>query len=242
MSPGVAPRYYEIEQALRARIADLKPDDPLPSDAMLCEEFGVSRMTARNAVQRLAQEGIIYRVRGRGTFVAEPPMHRQAGSLLSFTEEMRRLGRRPGSRMLALVVRQPSPFEASRLQLDPGGDVISVHRLRVADDEPVALEAAVFRAELAQLLLAADLERRSLHAVLVAAGHVPTGGRAKLAAAAASRGDAELLAVREGAPLLVERRLVHDQDGRPLEVCESRYASDRYGLEIRFEVEPPQSG
>jgi hypothetical protein len=103
------PRYYEIEQALRARVAALRPDDPLPSDAMLCEEFGVSRMTARNAVQRLAQEGLVYRVPGRGTFVAEPPVHRQAGSLLSFTEEMRRRGRVPSSRVLAVGVREPGP-------------------------------------------------------------------------------------------------------------------------------------
>jgi len=100
------PRYYEIEQALRARIAELKPDAPLPSDAMLCEEFGVSRMTARNAVQRLVQEGIVYRVPGRGTFVAEPPVHRQAGNLLSFTEEMRRRGRVPSSKGLADLARE----------------------------------------------------------------------------------------------------------------------------------------
>ena len=117
------PRYYEIEQALRARIAELQPDDPLPSDAMLCEEFGVSRMTARNAVQRLSQEGLVYRVPGRGTFVAEPHVHRQAGHLLSFTEEMRRRGRAPTSRLLAREVREPGPAEASRLRLEPGAEV-----------------------------------------------------------------------------------------------------------------------
>jgi GntR family transcriptional regulator len=233
------PRYYEIEQALRTRIADLRPDDPLPSDAMLCEEFGVSRMTARNAVQRLTQEGLVYRVPGRGTFVAEPPVHRQAGSLLSFTEEMRRRGRAPSSRLLAREVREPRPAEASRLQLQPGEEVVAVRRLRVADDEPVAIEEAVFPAVLAALLQRADLEHRSLHETLVEGGHVPTMGRARLGAEAAGPEDAALLDVPPGSPLLVEKRVIHDQDGNPLELCESRYAGERYGLDVQFDVELP---
>jgi GntR family transcriptional regulator len=233
------PRYYEIEQALRARIAELRPDDPLPSDAMLCEEFGVSRMTARNAVQRLVQEGVVYRVPGRGTFVAEPPVHRQAGNLLSFTEEMRRRGRVPSSRLVGRDVREPGPAEASRLQLKPGAEVIAVRRLRLADAEPMALEEAVFPATLAPLLLGADLEHRSLHDTLVDGGHVPTQGSARLGAEAATPEDAELLGVAVGAPLLVEKRVICDQDGRPLELCESRYAGDRYGLDVQFDVELP---
>jgi GntR family transcriptional regulator len=233
------PRYYEIEQALRARIAELKADDPLPSDAMLCHEFGVSRMTARNAVQRLTQEGLVYRVPGRGTFVAEPPVHRQAGSLLSFTEEMRRRGRVPSSRLLAREVREPRPAEASRLQLDPGDEVIAVRRLRVADDEPLAIEEAVFPATIAPLIQRADLERSSLHDTLVEGGHVPTMGRARLGAEAAGTDDALLLDIVPGSPLLVEKRVIHDQDGNPLELCESRYAGDRYGLDVQFDVDLP---
>ena len=99
------PRYYEIEQALRARIVELEPGDALPSDAELCEEFAVSRMTARQAVQRLAQEGLLERVPGRGTFVAEPSAHRQAGNLLNFTTEMRRRHRTPASRLLERELR-----------------------------------------------------------------------------------------------------------------------------------------
>jgi GntR family transcriptional regulator len=236
------PRYYEIEQSLRTRIAELKADDPLPSDAMLCEEFGVSRMTARNAVQRLTQEGLVYRVPGRGTFVAEPPVHRQAGNLLSFTEEMRRRGRTPSSRLLAREVREPRPAEASRLQLDPGEEVIAVRRLRVADDEPVAIEEAVFRATIAPLIQLADLERSSLHDTLVEGGHVPTMGRARLGAEAAGPDDALLLDVAPGSPLLVEKRVIHDQDGNPLELCESRYAGERYGLDVQFDVELPSKG
>ena len=231
------PRYYEIELALRARIAGLRPDDPLPSDAMLCEEFGVSRMTARNAVQRLTQEGIVYRVPGRGTFVAEPPVHRQAGNLLSFTVEMRRRGREPSSRVLALDVREPRPVEASHLRSGPGAQVVALARLRLADGEPMALEEAVFPDVLAPLLIAADLERGSLHSALVEGGHVPTRGRARLGADAAGPRDAELLGVPAGAPLLVEKRVICDQDGRPLEFCESRYPGDRYGLDVEFDVE-----
>ena len=231
------PRYYEIEQVLRARIAELQPDDPLPSDAMLCEEFGVSRMTARNAVQRLSQEGLVYRVPGRGTFVAEPPVHRQAGHLLSFSEEMRRRGRVPTSRLLAREVREPGPAEASRLQLEPGAEVVAVSRLRVADDEPVAIEEAVLPATLAPVILHADLERGSLHDALVEGGHVPAMGRARLGAEPAGPKDALLLDVSEGSPLLVEKRVIHDQEGRPLELCESRYAGARYGLDVQFDVE-----
>jgi GntR family transcriptional regulator len=235
------PRYYEIEQALRARIAELQPDEPLPSDAMLCEEFGVSRMTARNAVQRLVQEGIVYRVPGRGTFVAEPPVHRQAGNLLSFTEEMRRRGRVPSSKVLTREIRAAGPSEASWLQLAADEAVIVLRRLRLADDEPVAIEQAVFPATtgLAPLLDSADLEHRSLHDTLVQADRIPTQGRARLGAESATPEDALLLNVPEGSALLVEKRVIHDQDGRPLELCESRYAGDRYGLDVQFDVELP---
>lgn len=206
---------------------------------MLCDEFGVSRMTARNAVQRLAQEGIVYRVPGRGTFVAQPPVRREASSLLSFTEEMRRRGRVPASRVLGRRVRNPTAAEVEQLRLAEGEQVVEIGRLRLADGEPVAHERAVLPAATTAALLDADLETRSLHRTLVSAGHRPTAGRASLAAESARAVEARLLGVRRGAALLVERRLIHDQDGRPLELTESRYAGERYGLDVTFDVEPP---
>jgi GntR family transcriptional regulator len=233
------PRYYEIEQALRARIEELKPGDTLPSDAELCTEFGVSRMTARNAMTRLAQEGIVNRIPGRGTFVAERPVHRQAGSLISFTDEMRRRGRRPSSTVLSREVRAASTEEAGQLQLDAGAEVVLLRRLRLADDEPVAIEEAVFAADLAAVLMEADLEQGSLFQTLVSSGRVPTAGHASLSAGAATAADARELGVKKGGPLLVERRVIFDQSGRPLEFTESRYAGDRYALDVSFDVELP---
>jgi len=230
------PRYYTIEQSLRVRIAALDPHAPLPSDAQLCEEFGVSRMTARGAVQRLVQEGLVYRVPGRGTFVAPERANRTASHILSFSDEMRRRGKVPSSRVVEQKRRPATADEARRLATD---EVFVLRRVREADGEPVALETAVFPAERVADILDRDLGSDSVFAALVAAGLVPTAGRADLGAEAAGIGDAKLLGVKRGEPLLVERRLILDQDGAPLELTESRYVGARYGLGVDFDVELP---
>jgi GntR family transcriptional regulator len=232
------PRYFEIEQSLRERTAALQPHSPLPSEAQLCDEFGVSRMTARAAVQRLVQDGLVYRVPGRGTFVAASRANRTAGHILSFSDEMRRKGRVPSSRVIERCERRATDEEERRLR---AGDVVVVRRVRLADGKPLALERAVFPADRVAEVLDADLERESLFRTLVTAGLVPTSGSAALAAEAATAEDARLLRVRKGAPLLVERRLIHDQDGRPLEWTESRYVGSRYGIDVDFDVELPRS-
>jgi GntR family transcriptional regulator len=231
------PRYHEIELALRRRIAGLRPGDALPSDAMLCQEFHVSRMTARGAVQRLAQEGLVVRVPGKGTYVAQPPGFRQASSLLSFTREMTRRGMRPSSRLLARGLRPAREVELARLHLRPGSEVVEIRRLRLADGEPIVVESTALPAACAPIVLEADLEHGSLHEALVEGRRIPTRGRATLRAEAASADDGALLGVEPGSPLLVERRVIDDQRGRPLELTESRYAAGRYSLDVAFDVD-----
>lgn len=231
------PRYREIEQALRARVAALQPGDPLPSDAELCAEFGVSRMTARNAVQRLVEEGLVSREPGRGSYVAVPPSHRRANSLMSFSEEMRRQGRVPHSRLLHREIRPPTPGEARDLRLRDGDVVVALVRVRLADAEALAIESVALQGACAAAAMDADLETGSLHDALAAAGFVPARGRATISAEAAGDEDARLLGVAPGSPLLVERRVIVDLGGRPLETTTSRYPADRYALDVDFEVE-----
>jgi GntR family transcriptional regulator len=198
-------------------------------------------MTARNAVQRLVQEGLVYRTPGRGTFVADRGAHRKTSRLTNFTDEMRRAGRRPSSRVLKRVVRPAGARDARRLQLKPSADVVEVTRIRLADDEPVSIETAVLRGDTAAAVLVADLEAGSLHAALVRAGFTPATGRGTLGSEGASAVDAKLLGVDEGWPLLVERRVIMDAAGVPLESTETRYAAGRYALDVEFAVEPPGS-
>lgn len=232
-----APRYREIEQALRARISGLLPGQRLPSDADLCAEFGVSRMTARHAMAQLAEEGLVRRDPGRGTFVAEPPTHRRANFLMTFSHEMRRQGLIPSSRIVQRVVRPPTEGERNDLRIAHGADVVDLRRVRLADVRPVAVEHAVLASRCIGTVLAADLESGSLHEALIRGGMVPSHGKSSIRAEAATGDDALLLGVVGGEPMLVERRLIFDQRGRPIERTESRYAADRYGLNVGFSVE-----
>lgn len=236
-APPVVPHWRRIELVLRDRIADLSPGDALPSDAALCDEFGVSRMTARNAMQRLSDEGLVVRVPGRGSYVADAPAHRRADRLMTFSHEMERRGRTPSSRVLAREIRPSTPDEASALGLVPSEPVVVVRRVRLADGKPIAVETARLLRRTASVVMTADLERGSLHEALARGGHHLTRGTATITAAAATHEDARLLGIRRGDPLLVERRVIFDGRGIPLEATESRYPADRYALDVLFEVE-----
>jgi GntR family transcriptional regulator len=233
------PQYRQIEQSLRERIAVLRPGERLPSDAELCVEFGVSRMTARNAMQRLAEDGLIDRQPGRGSFVAEAPTHRRANRLMTFTQEMLRRGRVPSSRVLTRVIRPSTTAEATSLGIPPRQPVVHLRRLRSADDQPIAIESAVLIGACADAVMTADLAHGSLHETLARSGHVLRRGTGTIAAAAATAEEARLLAIRTGDPLLVERRVILDAHGRRIEATESVYPADRYALEVQFDVEAP---
>lgn len=236
MTTSQPPRYRTIEQALRERIADLRTGDLLPSDAELCAEFGVSRMTARNAMQRLAEEGLVLRVSGRGSYVAEPPAHRRADRLMSFSSEMLRRGRTPTSLIVSREIRPAWRSVARELGLAEGEPIVYLRRVRCADGQPIALETTLLIGSLSPAVMAADLRHDSLHAVLLEAGWLLRRGTATVTAAPASTEDARLLGVQGGDPMLVERRIIIDGFGRPLESTESRYPAERYAIDVRFDV------
>jgi DNA-binding GntR family transcriptional regulator len=236
------PHYRQIEQALRERVASLRPGARLPSDAELCAEFGVSRMTARHAMQRLAEDGLIAREPGRGSFVAEAPVFRRANRLMTFTQEMLRTGRIPSSQLLTRVIRPSSDAEATSLGIPARQPVVHLRRLRRADGEPIALESAILIRACADAVMTADLVHGSLHETLGRAGFVLRRGTATISATSATGEDARLLGTRVGDALLIERRVIQDVHGRRIEATESRYLADRYGLVVSFDVDPPGKG
>jgi len=225
------PRYVEIAEHLRAVVAEGAAGDRLPSDAELCDRFAVSRMTARQAVATLEAEGLLYRRRGQGTFVAARPVPRRLGSPLSFTENLRRRGLVVTSRLLAAGWLDPDPEDVVALGLAPGERAVVVERLRLADCEPMAIERAVLSPSLAPVL-DTDLGVGSLHAAMEALGRLPTRADACVSARLADAHERRLLE-QHGASgvLLCERRVISDQHGVPLEHTEIRYVAERYVFE-----------
>ncbi len=233
-------RYQEIERWLRSRVLEGVPGDPLPSESELASTYGVSRMTARQAVQNLAQEGLVERRRGAGTFVAGQPMHRHEAALMSFTEDMRRRGLVASSRLLNAALAPATPADVDALRLPAGARIVSVSRIRLADGIALAIENVALPASCAGVL-AVDLESGSLHDALVGIGRVPTVAHSWISARSATAAEARLLGLSAREPLLVERRIMYDNDGAPLEHTESAYVASRYVIDAVFAVTTARS-
>jgi GntR family transcriptional regulator len=224
-------RYREIERYLRAQVEGAPPGAPLPSEAELCERFSVSRMTVRQALQELTNDGLVERRRGQGTFVAHRPVHRRPGVFLSFTEEMNRRGVQATSRLLSAGMDDPRRPETLDLGLAPDSQVVRVVRVRLADGVPVALEDAALVPELGWVL-DEDLGGGSLHGALAGRGVVATRATGTITARLARASETELLDLTPQSALLVELRILYDQDERVFERTETRYVADRYVIDV----------
>jgi len=137
------PIYYQLKEWLRAEIAKgaWKPGDLIPSERDLSEQFGISRMTVRQALNELREEGLLRREQGRGTYVAEPKIEQRLTRLSGFTEDMKRRGLRSETRVLRQMwVEAPVPVSRA-LRISAGKQVVLLERLRMAEQEPMAIES-----------------------------------------------------------------------------------------------------
>lgn len=198
-------------------------------------------MTARQAVGLLVNEGLVYRVRGQGTFVAPRLVPRLLGSSLSFTEGMRARGLDVSSKVLEFRQVDAAPEDVDALELEPNERPVVLERLRFGGGLPLAIERAVITPRCAGIL-EADMARESLHAVFERLGHRPMKAHATVSARRASSRERRLLELGSTGVVLAERRVISDQAGMPLEHTETRYAAERYKFEAvlyRDETEGP---
>src|SRR5918994_3145926 len=137
------PIYSQVERIVMDMLdsGTLSPGQRAPSERGIADTLGISRMTARAAMSSLVADGYLYSVPGKGTFVSNPKMRQDLLELTSFTQDMRKRGLKPGARLLHIgATDQASEKVYRRLELPEGQDVIHIHRLQTADEEPKCQE------------------------------------------------------------------------------------------------------
>mgnify|MGYP006269992815 CR=1 FL=1 len=234
------PRYLEIEGWLRSLVSKGEPGELIPSEVEVASRFKVSRMTARQAVMNLLREGLVDRRRGAGTFIANKPIHRSEGVLFSFTEDMKRRGLKPSSVMLSADIEIAGTRDREALGLAGKTKVVVIRRLRKANEIPLSIERVALIPE-CRAVLTADLATGSLHEKLREIGFGPATANCWLQARTADRGEAKLLEIPLGTPLLVETRVISDNKGRVIEFTETAYASNRYVIDVKLNCVPAAS-
>jgi GntR family transcriptional regulator len=231
-SPASRPaKQGEIRAVLRSRIRGLAPGAALTPERLLATEFGVSRQTVRSAVDSLVSEGLLYRRQGSGTYVAEPERKLViALTLMSFTEDMQRRGMRPSSRLLSMARASAGPVAGRSLEVSPREEVWTITRLRLADEEPMAIETLQLPVSVAPDLRRAHLDQGSFYEYLGARG-VEIGSATQTIEATVVTGDeAEVLGVPEHSPAFLFDRISRNSSGVVIEHVRSVYRSDRYRL------------
>ena len=230
--PADRPKGEALREILEALVASLGPGAELPSERVLAEHFGLARMTVRTEIDRLVTEGLVYRLHGRGTFVAEPRVA-QAVLFSSFSEDMRARGMTPGSIVRSRELIEAGPFLARTLEVAAGAPVAEFERVRTADGEPLALERVYLPAERFEGIADADLEHSSLFELLADRyGTTLSGADQRVLAVAIEAEEAPLLGVEEGAPGLRFHTLARDTRGVPAYYATSLFRGDRYEIEL----------
>jgi GntR family transcriptional regulator len=224
------PLYIQFKEYLLDRIerGELEPDQRLPSEREFCEQFGVSRITVRQALSELARDGLIRSVPGKGTFVAR----KQEGEfypLLSFSQSVRDMGYMPSSRIIKKNLVPASKRLARELQIPTDAEVALIERLRLVDGEPCALQTAYLPSDLCPKLLERDIERASLYAVLRDQyGLVPVRAINSFEARLAEPEEREYLDLPTPSAVLVMRQTSYlENSDRPVEYTRSIYKADQ---------------
>ena len=205
--------YGQIEDWLAEAIGAgrLAPGDRMPAEQDLAAWFGVSRMTLRQALAKLARRGLVTRAVGRrgGTFVAERKLEQ------------------PGARVLFATQRPAGPVSAAALELEEGDPVHEVRRVRLGDGRPIVLEQSLFPAAVFPGLLQCRLDGSLYELLETRYGQRPHRARESLEPVTAGVREAEALEVAEGAPLMLVERVAYDRAGQPVEFARDLFRGDR---------------
>lgn len=230
------PLYIQLKDILKEKILCKKyrANDKIPPENELCDQYGVSRITVRKAIEKLVQEKLLYRLQGKGTFVMSGKLRRTLPKLYSFSEDMRELGFVPASRTLEQQIIEADDTIQTLLRLpEDSTQVNKFVRLRMANNEPILIETVYIPIYLCPDLIQKDLEKDSLYRILKDDyQYVLEYAEEHYDVTILGIGDAALLQIREGAPAFSIERITYLANEVPIELTRAIGRGDR----LRFTV------
>ena len=239
ISDGAEPKHVQLRAVLAAMAAnELAPDSAIPSERELMETYAVSRATVRRAIESLIAEGVLRRVQGKGTFVARPRVQSHL-HLASFTQDMRRRGKTPSTRVVRAGAAVPPPDVAAWFDLASGRRAWRVERVRLAAGEPMAFEAGWYSPTLLPRLDRHDLTQSLYELFAREYGLAVDTAEQTVRSETADDDLAGHLDITPGDPVMAFDRSSRTR-GSPLERVRSHYRGDRYELHISLDSTMPQ--
>ena len=226
------PAYYQLKELVREQIQKkkLNPGDKLPSETKLSRFHEISKMTVRQGIMGLCDEGLLYRIRGKGTFVTKPVVERDLSELTSHTEALIASGCNVTTKVVKLgAMEVADPEVAETLEISKKDKIIKLCRLRLIDDEPFIVETSFLPHKLCPGLIRDDLSKNSLYLLLKNKYGLTLNNAIVSIEAIASENDlCALLEVRNGAPLVRLKQTTYLLDGRPIQYVEVISNSDKF--------------
>ena len=242
------PLYYQLENVLREKIASgtFAPGDRLPTESELIKQYGVSRITVRQALGTLAEDGLIERQQGRGTFIAQRRTRkRKFNGLTHLTgslDELIEMGSDVHIKVLEFNLVEADKNEAEIFQVKVGTPVYRLKRLRLYEDKPYSLIVNYLPAEIGSQLTQEELSSGAiLQMIETKFGVHLNEAKQQIKAELADPYAAGQLGVRVGSPLLSIERTVFADDGKPVEFGHTLYRSDVHGFSVHLKRENNKS-
>lgn len=228
------PLYQQLEDYIREGIAKgtFLPDQRIPSEMELGKEFGVSRMTVRQALNHLVYEGLLYRHPGKGTFVQKAKMDQEVNLTLGFQEKIQRMGMNATTVLLEKRVRLPNAAMMNHLAIDANEPVLYIRRLRLVEKSPVVIQTCVL-----PLVLFPNIEEQDIEASITRILRDVYGCKlraywASMQAVSSNQKESQYLEVPVNSPIMLLEGRTLNEHSRPIRYTKNLYRGDR----IRFVV------
>jgi len=231
------PMYHQLFLLLRDKIlsGQLKAGDLLPPESELMEMYQISRITVRQAVDRLAAENLVSKQRGKGTFVLKPDVRSEATVLIEFEKEMRLRGYNPQAKVLQRRIVTVSRVTAEKLKIRDGDDLTHISRLWYVDDQPITVEDIfLVTAYCPDILTGHNFSKESIHDIWEQQYGVRIERAEQTVSAMMAPKEIGDLLEQKGQPLLYIERISYSQLNIPVEMRHIYFRADRYSLHMNL--------